>query len=147
MLLIAHRGNLNGREEEYENTVPYINAALEKGVDVEVDVWGKGRFLYLGHNKPLNLIDPVYLKNPSLWCHAKNLEALIQLQYLNTKGGYNIHYFWHQKDDVTLTSKNYIWAFPGKQPIENSIAVMPEIHADSLSKCKGICSDYIETYK
>jgi hypothetical protein len=42
---------------------------------------------------------------------------------------------------------NVVWAYPGKQPIKGSIAVMPEIHNDDLSKCVGICSDYIENYK
>ena len=59
----------------------------------------------------------------------------------------NIHYFWHQNDDITLTSKGYIWAYPGKQPIKNSIAVLPEIHNDDISNCIGICSDIIEAYK
>jgi hypothetical protein len=30
----------------------------------------------------------------------------------------------------------------GKQPVKNSIAVMPEWH-DDVSLCKGICSDNI----
>ena len=59
----------------------------------------------------------------------------------------DIHCFWHQEDDATLTSKGYIWAYPGKQPIKNSIAVMPEIYSDDVSKCIGICSDYIINYK
>ena len=58
-----------------------------------------------------------------------------------------LNYFWHQGDTVTLTSKNYIWAHPGKQIIKGSIAVLPEIHNDNISKCIGICSDYIERYK
>jgi hypothetical protein len=48
---------------------------------------------------------------------------------------------------VALTSKNYIWAYPGKQPIKGSIAVMPEVHNDDLDNCIGICSDYINDYK
>ena len=48
---------------------------------------------------------------------------------------------------MTLTSHNYLWVYPGKQPIEKSIAVMPEIHNDDFSKCIGICSDFIERYK
>jgi hypothetical protein len=39
-----------------------------------------------------------------------------------------------------------IWAYPGKQPIKGSIAVMPEIYNDDLSACAGICSDYIKNY-
>lgn len=34
----------------------------------------------------------------------------------------------------------------GKQPILNSIAVMPELYDDDISKCIGICSDYISKY-
>ena len=58
----------------------------------------------------------------------------------------NIHYFWHQKDDIALTSKGYIWAYPGKQPIKESIAVLPEIYKDDVSNCIGICSDNIIEY-
>ena len=141
MLLIAHRGNLNGRQEEHENTVPYINAALEKGFDVEVDIWCEDRFLYLGHDKPLNLIDPVYLKNPSLWCHAKNLDALNALSL--TKA----HYFWHQNDDVTLTNKGYLWTFPGKKLFKKSICVLPETKKYEKINCYGICSDFILKYR
>ena len=46
-----------------------------------------------------------------------------------------------------LTSNRDIWAFPGKQPIRNSIAVLPELYNDTIEKCKGICSDNIENYK
>jgi hypothetical protein len=42
---------------------------------------------------------------------------------------------------------NIICAYPGKQPIKGSIAVMPEIHNDDLDACVGICSDYINDYK
>jgi hypothetical protein len=42
---------------------------------------------------------------------------------------------------------NYIWAYPGKQPIYKSIAVMPELNNDDVTKCIGICSDYIEKYQ
>jgi hypothetical protein len=24
------------------------------------------------------------------------------------------HYFWHQEDDYTITSKGFIWVYPGK---------------------------------
>jgi hypothetical protein len=83
-----------------------------------------------------------YLQDYRLWCHAKNIEAVIEFQKYP-----HIHYFWHQEDDICLTSKNYIYAYPGKQPIKNSIAVLPELYNDDLSICKGICSDYIKLYK
>jgi hypothetical protein len=63
------------------------------------------------------------------------------------KGGYDFNFFWHETDTVTLTSKKYIWAYPTKQPILNSIAVMPELYKDNIIGCIGVCSDYIEKYK
>ena len=124
-----------------ENKPKYISKALELGYNVEIDIWYKNGF-WLGHDKPLYPVGISFLKNKKLWCHAKNLEAL-SLMLLES----DIHCFWHQEDDATLTSKGYIWAYPGKQPIKNSIAVMPEIYSDDVSKCIGICSDYIINYK
>jgi hypothetical protein len=141
MILISHRGNIDGPNEVRENSPYYIMEALAMGYDVEVDVWFVDGEFMLGHDEPLYKTDYKFLMNEKLWCHAKNLDALIELKK------YSIHYFWHEEDTVTLTSKNYIWAYPGKQPIKGSIAVMPERSNDDVSKCKGICSDYINLYK
>jgi len=40
-----------------------------------------------------------------------------------------------------------MWVYPGKQPIKNSIAVLPEIFNDDIKDCTGICSDFIKKYK
>jgi hypothetical protein len=141
MILISHRGNVNGRFEDWENKPEYIDDALSLGYDVEVDVWFiDGKFM-LGHDEPQYEIDYKFLMNEKLWCHAKNLDALFEMKK------YAIHYFWHETDTVTLTSKNYVWAYPGKQPIKGSIAVMPELENDNVLLCTGICSDYIQYYK
>lgn len=139
-IYISHRGNLNGPIKEQENKLEYISKALELGLDVEVDVWFKKGEFYLGHYKPQYLTDYKFLMNERLWCHAKNIDALNEMKK------YVIHYFWHETDMVTLTSKNYLWAYPGKQPIKNSIAVTPEIYYDDTTNCIGICSDYIMNY-
>jgi hypothetical protein len=57
------------------------------------------------------------------------------------------NFFWHQQDKVTLTSKQYIWAYPGQQPIAQSIAVLPELFNDNISECIGVCSDIIGSYR
>jgi len=145
MILIAHRGNINGRFESYENEPNYIDKALEKGYDVEVDIWMIEGNFYLGHDKPQYGITLEWLdkRKNELWIHCKNIEAM---EWFNSLlGTYN--YFWHQEDTLTLTSKGYIWVYPGKQPIKTSIAVMPEIYNDDISQCLGICSDYIQNYK
>ena len=40
MILIAHRGNVSGPNPEMENNPLYIDRALEKGYDVEIDIRG-----------------------------------------------------------------------------------------------------------
>ena len=68
----------------------------------------------------------------------------------NSIGWFNkiltFNFFFHDKDDAVLTSKQKIWAYPGKQPIQDSIAVLPEINDDDVCACIGICSDYIRRY-
>ena len=58
-----------------------------------------------------------------------------------------INYFFHDNDDLTITSKGFLWVYPGKQPVKNSIAVLPELYNDDLNSCLGICSDFINDYK
>ena len=140
MFLISHRGNINGADKTKENSINYILKAIDLGYNVEVDVWFIDNFFYLGHDKPQYKINYNFLTNKKLWCHAKNLNALIEMS------NYSIHYFWHDKDDFTLTSKNYIWAYPSKNVNKNTIAVLPEIYNTDVSECKGVCSDYIIKY-
>lgn len=147
-ILISHRGNLTGKQPHKENHPNYITEAFIAGYDVEVDVWVKDGSLFLGHDEPQYEVSQKFLENKHFWLHAKNSEAL---NYF-IKHGYGMNYFWHDNDDYTLTSKGYVWAYPGKSIITNTIAVLPE--RDSISaftmmkdKVTGICSDVIEDYK
>ena len=140
MILISHRGNLNGPNPERENSPLYVLEAIQARYDVEVDVWYIDEQLWLGHDKPQYKIDVGFLLNRCLWCHAKNLEALDKMMY------HKIHCFWHEDDAVTLTSKNYVWAYPGVYA-KNSIAVLPESKNYNIQNHLGVCSDYIQSYK
>jgi len=144
MILISHRGNIDGKIPEYENNPNYVDAALELGYNVEVDLWVNDGILSLGHDEPTHIINYNWLKDrkSKLWIHCKNIEAL---ELMDEK--IELHYFWHEEDTVTLTSQGTIWAYPGKQPIKNSIAVLPELENDIVFDCKGVCSDYIKRYK
>lgn len=143
--IIAHRGNLNGKNESLENTIPYILEALNKGFDVEIDAWLIDGSIYLGHDAPKTIIDINFLKNNKLWVHAKNFEMLI---YLNKLKDPEIHYFFHQEDDYTLTSKGYIWGHVRSQTFENCITVLPEQNLNSnIKNVYGICTDYPEKYE
>ena len=145
MILIAHRGNTNGPLKSWENEPTYIDLAISKEFDVEVDFWYVDELLYLGHDNPQYGVDFRWFidRISRLWVHCKNIESIIFFKTCE----YKFNYFWHETDTVTLTSLNYIWAYPSKQPIQGSISVMPEIHNDDTTQCLGICSDFIENYK
>jgi hypothetical protein len=141
---ISHRGNIDGRIPNAENSPEYIFLALSKGYEVEIDVWFVDGSFYLGHDEPYYLIEESFLENPKIWCHAKNEEVFFRMLQ-----NQNIHSFWHQNDDYTLTSKGIPWVYPGKKVFENSIWVLPEktLYKYIKLNCLGICSDNISSYK
>lgn len=143
MILISHRGNISGRIEDFENKPEYIEDTIRLGFDVEIDLRIHNDKFYLGHDEPQYEIYLEWLcqRNSKLWVHCKDIQSILKIQ------DKPLHFFWHEEDMITLTSKNYIWAYPGKQPIKGSIAVMPEIYKDNLDHCIGICSDFIGNYK
>ena len=59
------------------------------------------------------------------------------------------HCFWHQEDDVALTSRGFLWTYPNKRLFSNSICVLPEIQDTDLPKIDiaGVCSDFIAEYR
>ena len=149
MILISHRGNIDGAIPERENSPDYIMEAIRQGYDVEVDVWFVDGKFRLGHdepqyNIPISLFEDYHRK---LWVHCKNPQALFKWGELDPIG-IHVNYFWHQEDDYALTSKGYIWTFPGKFLSYNSIAVMPElVDNQDLNNCLGVCSDKIKDYR
>ena len=147
MILISHRGNINGKDESKENKPSYIVDAIRKGYNVEVDFWyDNGKFV-LGHDEPQYTIPLNFIENyyRYLWIHCKNYDALSKLIEID-RGGIYFNYFWHDTDDVIITSKGYMWANPGTY-IEGSIAVMPEQKKDEIKGRLGVCSDYIINYE
>jgi len=144
MIKISHRGNINGKFESYENEPNYIDLAISKGYDVEVDVWFIDNILWLGHDNPQYGVDFNWFKDrlSKLWIHCKDIDSVLFFK----ECGYDFNYFWHQEDHITLTSLNFIWAYPGKQPIKGSISVLPEINNEDINLCLGVCSDFIENY-
>ena len=141
MILISHRGNLDGKNEKFENHPEYILEAKKKGFEVEIDVWFQNNNFYLGHDKPQYKIDQNFLEDEKFWCHAKSPKALFELSKINC------HYFWHDTDDYTITNKGYIWIYPNKPLLKNGICVLPEKATYDNLNCKGICSDFIQKYK
>jgi len=143
MILISHRGNLTGPEPGRENSPSYIQEALSAGYNVEIDVWYRNQKWHLGHDEPRYEVEKDFF-NPFMWCHAKNIDALKELSSLQA------HCFWHQTDDVTLTSRGYLWTYPGLPLTPSSICVMPEYTSyskEEITASAGICSDNIQYFK
>jgi hypothetical protein len=158
MKLIAHRGNTEGPNPLEENKIEYIEEAIENGFDVEIDIWffPQTNQFFLGHDKPDYPATIFWLaKNiDKLWIHCKNIDALYE--FSSNTSGYN--YFWHDTDRYTLTSKDYIWTYPGQSYNPKSIIVMPEtmkvfpsfimeLEDMKAYNCYGICSDYVSKMK
>ena len=141
MIYISHRGNISGPNEKFENKIDYIQNALDKGYDVEVDVRFENDSFFLGHDYNQVEVNKNFLLNKKIWCHAKTKDALSALEKIKA------HHFWHQEDDYTITSKGFIWTYPAKSLLTSSICVLPEIANYKEINCLGICSDYIERYK
>ena len=141
MIYISHRGYINGVDEKLENNPNNILKLLERNIHVEIDVRYHNDNFYLGHDDPKYKVEVNFLKHKNLWCHAKNFKTLDEIRKIDC------HYFWHQEDDYTITSKGFFWTYPGKKLLENSICVLPEKSNYKTIDCQGICSDYIENYR
>ena len=145
MILIAHRGNVNGSQPENENNLEYIKQAMEAGYSVEIDVWKINGKFFLGHDTPDHEVSLQFLTNHSnqVMVNVGEPELFCQLEAMLACG---IHCFWHEEDDFTLTSNNKIWTYPNKDATKKSIVV-----CNTLEECikyidqgvYGVCSDYV----
>lgn len=143
MLIISHRGNLDGPNPEKENTLPYISSAIKKGFIVEVDLWVDDNSKYfLGHDKPEHPVTLEWLEDRSsnLIVHTKNIEAAQMLH------GGRLNWFYHTDEDIVLTSKGWIWTYPGVF-LRKGIVVQigePDIN---IPVVHGVCTDYPIQFK
>jgi hypothetical protein len=141
MKIIAHRGLIDGPNPTLENKPQTIKTALSKGFDAEVDVWYNNHSWYLGHDAPEYKVDFEFINNTRLWIHAKNIEAIQELVYYSW-----LNSFWHQNDDLVVTSRRNIWALPIKTLPFNCVCVMPEkfMSLDNIKQNSyyAVCTDY-----
>lgn len=143
MKIIAHRGNLYGREKTLENSQNQILSAIEMGFDVEIDIWFDGEDLFLGHDYPQYIVKRDWLEKYSsvLWIHCKDLGSL---ELFNDSSTSKFNYFWHQADSYTLTSRGFIWVYPDMKCPKGSIKVVQGnfLLADLIPGLYGVCTDY-----
>lgn len=149
MIYIAHRGNLVGPNPDKENSPRYIQDALSAGFFCEVDLWKLNGDLGLGHEGPEHLINIAFLRKRNLVIHAKNLDALSFLRRMeDVESPEGFHYFFHEGDKATLTSRGLIWYYPTQNPRKDGIVLMPEQFNQFVfekdEKPVGVCSDFVQ---
>jgi glycerophosphoryl diester phosphodiesterase len=144
MKIIAHRANIGGPSSVHENTLLAAESALERGFDIELDVWKIGNDLVLSHDLPQSRKDVAnefLISSKRVWWHAKNIEALEELTTLG------LHVFWHDKDDYALTSNGFIWTQLGKNLTVRSVVVLPEVSKQPVPDwVAAVCTDFPELY-
>lgn len=150
MRFISHRGNVQG-PNNLENSPSQVDWCLNQSLDCEVDLWVQNGVYLLGHDFGQYIIERDWLldREGALWIHCKNIEALHSLRSLERQ---TLNFFWHQEDTYTLTSRNFIWVYPGDLVVPGSIAVLPEKwitdeRFNEISTSYGICTDYVLEFK
>lgn len=136
MKLIAHRGNIFGPipNSGKENTQPHLQKALDRGFDVEVDLWVTGE-IRTGHDEPLHFLDESFMRGyrSRVWYHAKNFTALD----FCLKEGFNV--FWQHDDSYAVTSEGYMW--------HHSEVLWPNNKLTDLSKSIIMLTQHPDAYQ
>jgi hypothetical protein len=142
MLVISHRGNINGPKPEFENNPANIVGAMGRKLVCEIDVWLLNNQWYLGHDFPKYPVkwEWLNLHKAMLICHAKNVAAFEELL------ANRLHTFMHQNDPMVLTSHNYIVCmhYVG-WPKNKAIVMCPELVSPTLFNASlpfAVCTDY-----
>jgi glycerophosphoryl diester phosphodiesterase len=150
MRIISHRGNLDGPIPERENSLSYIDEAIEAGYNVEIDIRTEDGFLYLGHDFPQHRVPygELYHRKRHLWVHCKDIQSFYYAPdfksfchtgdpfVLVTPGSYPRYQGWVWVHDLDLELTNLsIIPLLSKEDIDNF----------DLRRAKniyGICTDY-----
>ena len=143
MKIISHRGNIKGRQPQWENRPSYIDCAIGNGYDVEVDVRYVAGGLWLGHDQPQYRINHKWLEKRKsyLWIHCKNLSAALECRQYQS--------FCHEEDDFIYTTTGKLWVHDLHQTIDHNV-IIPLMGAGEIESFKsqtnqipyGICTDY-----
>lgn len=135
MKIISHRANLYGKDLNTENNPSQIDKVIEMGFDVEIDLRVVNGTIYLGHDLPQYPIDFKWLeeRENKLWIHAKDYDCVSFLKKTN------LNWFWHDKDDMTLTSHGIIWSNIDKY--FNGGITVSLYHRELPDYILGVCTD------
>lgn len=145
MKIISHRGNLEGSNFVKENTKKYIDIALDKSFDVEIDLWKVNNEFFLGHDKPLYKVSFDWLaeRKNKLWIHTKNFSAFESL--LETKKGFI--FFYYASEPLVLVSNGKIWTHTPKKIMNPKNYIVPllskiELENTNFMNWHAVCTDF-----
>lgn len=148
MLIISHRGNINGPDLEKENEPSYIDEAIRLGFDVEVDVRVINGKTWLGHDGPEYEVDVDWFfeRSYNLLIHCKNLEAAYYFERVRPDIA-NLKCFCSISDPFCFVTQGYVWLNDVEvEPKDNCI--VPLLNIDDIKRYKfmdklcGVCTDY-----
>lgn len=142
LILISHRGNLDGVQEDRENTPSYIQTALREGFAVCCDVIAQHGAFLLPTRAGYHKLPYALLSNPQMWFLASDAITLDALCAVNAHAV-------PASSPVALTSVHYLWCLPGADLTPRSIAVFPEeVNPAWLESGEpaGVCSNEILRY-
>jgi hypothetical protein len=150
MIFISHRGNTNSINEDLENTQEYIDLAISKGYEVEIDVWNIDGNLFLGHDEPERpvALDWLRSRKDKLWIHTKNRPALEF--FTSIKDGFK--FFWHTVEPFILTSNCLIWAHDYEPIEDDSLCIVPLLSLEQVQDAEvrewhAVCTDFPDQCK
>ena len=98
----------------------------------------------MGHDEGTYEVDIDWLLKFSnfLWIHCKSSESLNFLSRFQ-----KLNYFFHDSDQYTITSKGFIWCYPGTDIIDYSVYLFPEKFSLSSSTIKkNIIYLFVQTF-
>jgi hypothetical protein len=150
MIIVSHRGNLDGPDLTQENSPAYIDKAIRVGFDVEIDLRCIDNELYLGHDYPNHHINLSWLydRRDRLWIHCKDLRAA---SIINECGAFR--FFCHVSDPFSLIHPYYLWVHDISLITDYTSCIVPLISMDDINSFKhkdrvaGICTDYTNKLK
>jgi hypothetical protein len=130
-----------------ENHPAAIGFAIYYQMDVEVDLWFKDGYLWLGHDEPVwKVDDEAFLtkRKELLLCHAKNIEAGMKLQEMG------MHWFGNNFDAFVSTSQGVTILHPQARYVPGCLVMLPEQRKAKdlglMEDAWGFCSDDIMFY-
>jgi hypothetical protein len=145
--LISHRGNITSMQPDRENSIKYIEEAIEQGFNVMVDIWVIGKTnLALGYNRPQHQVTLEFLKQNNIICNARSINTL------NILIDNNVHCFYDTNEGISMTSGGLIWTTSDHSVVPRSIYFLPERCLVNVGEaahivCAGVCSDRIQEVK